>query len=99
VGGRRLDNHAQWSPHPSRERQPRGRCSLLPCPRAAAGDGRSARPPGLPGRPASSTAAAHTRPGPGPPPTALPTMGDLGGVARVQASRPSTQAARRRGSL
>jgi hypothetical protein len=42
-------------------------------------------PPGLPGRPASSTAAAHARPGPGPPPTAPPTMGDLGGVARGRA--------------
>jgi hypothetical protein len=42
-------------------------------------------PPGLPGRPASSTAAAHARPGPGPPPTAPPTTGDLGGVARGRA--------------
>jgi hypothetical protein len=71
--------------HPSRGGQPRGRCGLLPCPRAAAGDGRSARRPGLPGRPASSAAAARTRPGPGPPPTAPPTLGDLGGVARVRA--------------
>jgi hypothetical protein len=71
---------------PSRGRQPRGRCGHLalrppPGPHAAAGDGRSAPRPGLPGRPASSGAAARTRPGPGPP----PTMRDLGGVACVRA--------------
>jgi hypothetical protein len=40
------------------------RCGRRPCPTGAAADGRSARRPGLPGRPGSSAAAAHTRPGP-----------------------------------
>jgi hypothetical protein len=63
----------------------------LPCPRAAVGDGRSARRPGLPRRPASSAAAARTRPGPGSPPTARrPCVASVASPASG-AARPSTE--------
>ena len=78
--------------------QPRGRCGHLalrppPGPRAAAGDGRSARRPGLPGRPASSGPPPAPDPAPGPP----PTMRNLG-VACVRAGSAVDRAAQRRGS-
>jgi hypothetical protein len=85
AGRRRHDNHAEWSStQPQDGNHAAGAATSSRAHRAAAGDGRSARRPGLPRRPASSPAAARTRPGPGPPSTAPPTMRDLGGVARVR---------------
>jgi hypothetical protein len=59
---------------------------------------RALRTPAWPAREASvKRAAAGTRPGPGPSPTAPPTMGDLAASPTSGPARPSTRAARRRG--
>jgi hypothetical protein len=103
AAGRRHDNHAPWSTtHPEDGSLAAGAatspCGLLPC--LAPPPVTGARPPrpGLPGRPASSAAAARTRPGPGPPPTARrPCMTSAPSPVSGPA-RPSTRAAGRRGS-
>jgi len=84
AGGRHLDNHAQWSPtHPGNGSLAAGAASsraLAQPPATGAPHARLAYPGG-----SVKHGRRHTRPGPGPPPTAPPTMGDLGGVAGVRA--------------
>jgi hypothetical protein len=90
TGGRRHDHHVEWSPHPSRGRQPRGRCGNL-----------ALRPPPVPTAQPPETGARHAGlacpggqrqagPLPAPDPARVrhrqpADMRDLGGVARVRA--------------
>jgi hypothetical protein len=83
AGGRRLDNHAQWSPtHPGNGSLAAGAASsraLAQPPATGAPHARLAYPGG------QRQSRPPPTPDPGPPPTAPPTIGDLGGVARVRA--------------
>ena len=102
AGGRRHDNHPPWSPTIPRTAATPPVRPPSPAASSRASRRRRRRALGTPawpaGRPASSAAAARTRPGPGPPPTAPPTIRDLGGVACVRACSAVDRAARRRSS-
>jgi hypothetical protein len=103
AGGGRHDHHAGWSPHPSRGRQPPGRCGNLALrPLAVPSRSRRRRALGTPAWPAQEASVKRgRRPHPTRPGFATdspPTLRRLGGVARVRGGSAVDRAARRRGS-